>query len=550
MKKIFIPVLFAAFAVTVADARQRTQAEMKAAALNVIAPHGTGARSIGDIKVLESGTQLSLVGFENGSFAVIANDDTFSPVLGYTTVGNSGAGHAPGFLWWLETMNKSLEDMLANGATPARVARSSSSRTAVEPLLTTKWGQGAPYNNLCPEYTDGGETKKYVTGCVATAMAQVMNYHKYPVQGTGSTSYQFNTGDGTVRLSADFGGTVYDWDNMLDDYSTAQYSDVSATAVATLMYHCGVSIQMQYSRDGSGAMSYMACRALKNYFGYSANIGCLYRDYFNEEEWMQIIYRELSDGCPIIYGGSTSSNAGHSFVLDGYDEDGLVSVNWGWNGLDNGYFDVAYMNSYSEAQDMVVVRTANDTRFTDRYQSIWGLYNSLTVSRSGNNLTVGEMGLACFDTDDIDGFCGKVSLVAENLGNGDVTDLQDIIDNSDFYRYGFSDYFNCPTVSIAALPDGEYRLYPASMSEYSDQWCPVRSKEGIRNSYLLTVSGSAVTLTPESSSAWTDIVALPAPDESARPCGVYTLDGRYAGSSFSGLPAGIYITGGRKVVRR
>lgn len=546
MKRFFISVLIVAAAMNVADARQRTLAEMKAAAQKVMAPCRSGARNGDALKILAGDTQLSLVGFEDGCFAVIANDDMFPPVLGYTTGCRPGDGRAPGFEWWLETMNKSLEKMLVTGERPVAV-RAASRRTAVAPLLVTGWGQGEPYNNLCPEYTENGTKARYVTGCVATSMAQVMYYHKYPVKGTGSTVYRFNTGDGTITLGADFGATTYDWDNMLGNYSDMPYSETQAEAVATLMYHCGVSVQMQYSKDGSGALSNRACKALKNYFNYSSGIRCMQRDYYNVEEWMQIVYREIDAGCPVIYGGVTASGAGHSFVLDGYDEDGLVSVNWGWNGLDNGYFDIASLNSYSENQDMVIVRTADDAGFTGTYRSQWGLYQSVAVTNSGKTLSLAGNSLVCFDVDE---FCGTVAFVAENLGDGGISSLKVLEDNSDIYTYGTGFTYDAATISVASLPDGEYRLYFATMSDEETEWQPVRSKEGVRNSCLLAVSGNDVTLTPETSSAWTAVEVMHAPAGTGTGGGICTLDGRYVGSDIGRLPCGVYIADGRKIMKR
>lgn len=554
MKKIFVTVLFLAMTATVADAKQRTLAEIKSAAMSVIAAQGggvqQGARSTGTLKVLKSDTQLSLVGFENGGFAVIANDDSFAPVLGYTTGKNSGGSHSPAFLWWLDNMNRSLEKMLAEGGRSVRVARAASTKTAVAPLLTTTWGQGTPYNNLCPEYTENGKTEKYVTGCVATSMAQVMYYHKYPIKGTGRYSYHFNPGSGEVILTANFGATTYDYDNMLDDYKVT-YTDAQANAVATLMYHCGVSANMLYNKDGSGTHSYKACTALKKFFGYDAKIGCLHRDYFNEEEWMNIIYSELSDACPIIYGG-TGSGGGHSFILDGYDENGLVHVNWGWSGDDDGYFEVASMKSFPDKQDMIMVRKNGDTRFTGNYQSIWGLQDSFTMTKKSNT-TLGfsdNIALVCFATIGGDDFSGEVALVAENLGTGEIRKLAVLADNGSLYAYAEGYYFRGPDVIISGLAAGNYRLYFASMSDYETEWVPVRSKEGVRNSYLLTISGTGAALTAEGSSAWTGIDGIQTDDAVHGTAGIYTLGGQYAGTDFDRLPRGVYVSNGRKIVKK
>lgn len=557
MKRLFISILSIAVATTVTEARQRTLAEMQAAAAQAIASTGNmanqGARSLVAPKVLQNDTQLTLLGYEDGGFAVIANDDAFSPVLGYTTGTHPSATHAPGFIWWMETMNKSLEAKLMNGTTETPITLSASERKAVGPLLTTQWGQDAPFNNLCPEYTDkNNTTKKYITGCVATSMAQVMNYHKYPAKGTGSYTHRFNNGNGTITLRADFGSTVYDWTNMLDTYTDGQYTDAQADAVATLMLHCGIAVRMQYNEDGSGTQSYKACNALKTYFGYHSNIKCIMREFFNVEEWMQIIYRELNDGCPIIYGGTTRTNAGHSFVLDGYDENGLVSVNWGWNGSDNGYFDIASLNGFSENQDMVIVRTADDDRYTDTAQSLWGMRDPLSISISGTSLNLKANALYNFyEIDFLDGFSGKVDLVAENLLTGEITSLATIDDEIFDMKFG-TGFETRPINNIPTngLLNGEYRIYMASMPETEDDsWQPVRSKEGTSNSYLLTKSDNNIDLKTELSSAWTDVKNIKTAETNAISTGVYTLDGRYAGKHLNDMPKGIYIYNGQKVTK-
>lgn len=561
MKKIFISLFLVALATNVTLAKQRTLAEMKSEAVKVITSSNTNAplkaKALQGVKVLHSETQLSLVGFENGAFAVIANDDAFQPVLGYTT-GRAGAEHAPGFVWWLETMNKSLEDQMAEGKAQAKVQRASDVKTAVAPLIKTKWGQYAPYNNMCPEYTVGGTTRRYVTGCVATSMAQVMNYHGYPTKGTGSTSYRYTPqGGATLTLRANFGTTSYDWANMADDYSNGGYTAAQAEAVATLMSHCGIAVHMNYNASGSGAMSHVACRALKKYFNYSAKIGCLYREFFHVDEWMNIIYKELSDGCPIIYGGN-SGTGGHSFVFDGYDEDGLVSVNWGWEGVDDGYFEIASLNGYNDIQDMVIVRLPDDDRMTQDYTYLWASQRQFYVTQSGNTLTVNDAALVCMETTaflSLEGdeeFRGNVAFVATDLSTGNLTVLAAVVDNNDAFQYGQGVIINNLKADISSLPVGEYRLYFASRSveeaAAGENWNPLRSKEGVSNSYILTVTSSGASLRQEESSAWTGIENVEAAEAKADGR-VYSIDGRYVGNSIESLGKGLYIVNGRKVMK-
>ena len=462
------------------------------------------------LSILRKESQLTLVGDERQRCVIISNDDAIKPVLGYTDA-PMGENVAPGFLWWVQTINASLEIMLSDDAQPVTVERNAAYQVAVPELLTTKWGQDLPYNKLCPEYTEKGVSTHYVTGCVATAMAQIMNYHKYPLQGAGRYSYRYNPGDGaTLTLVADFKNTTYDWDNMLDEYVAGTYNEVQANAVATLMYHCGVSVKMNYTKDGSGAYTADACRALRKYFVYNSNIKCYDRRFFPVDEWMQIIYREINDKCPVLYGGQSSAG-GHEFVFDGYDEDGLVHVNWGWNGSEDGYFDIASLNGFSSGQQMVVVRPATDDRFTEPYKSLWGLNGDLTITKFADNLTVKTGTLYNLDVDD---FVGAVSLVAKDMNDQSIKVLDYVYDSTDKFPYlnGFT--YNDFKVNVkslsdgSSLPDGQYRLFLATKSINEDEWQPVRSYESTRNSYILTMKNGAISaLTAEKTSNWTAAIS-------------------------------------------
>ena len=202
----------------------------------------------------------------------------------------------------------------------------------IAPLLgETIWGQGTPFNNKCPQIN--GE--RAVTGCVATALSQIMYVHKYPTKGTGSHSYTTETEGLTV--SANFGNTTYDWANMIPNYK-GSYTTTQANAVATLMHHVGVAADMDYTVDGSGAVSSIALAAITEYFGYNKAINVLPKDFLKEETTLQTVASDLQAGRPVYISGSTVNQEGHAFVCDGMQSDGYLHINWGWNGMANGYF--------------------------------------------------------------------------------------------------------------------------------------------------------------------------------------------------------------------
>lgn len=550
MKKISLLItLIFAFALN-SLAKPRTAEQMKAAAAAVLNTQ-TMAKglnfSAADVTLIDSRSQTVIYG-NAGGYAVVSKDDTFSPILGYSDTAMSD-NPAPAFLWWLETINKSMENMLAKGTEPQHVQPAPEYRTSVPELLTTRWGQDTPYNLQCPEYTVNNVKYNYVTGCVATAMAQIMKYHNYPEKGYGKTIYRLNPGDGaTLTIEADFGNTTYDWANMLDSYIPGRYNDEQANAVATIMYHCGVSVRMNYAKDGSGAFSYDACTALRTNFLYDKNIKHYSRDFMPNEEWMNIIYRELNDNCPILYGGFTTANAGHAFVFDGYDADGLVHVNWGWNGESNGYYDVASLNGFSEGQNMVIIRLPNDDRFESQYHSMWGLGYKLVITKT---ITALKVSCDALYNMDVDKFTGELALMALNTETGDKTNLSTIYGTNVLsgIKYGSGMSLSGVSVPYTQLSDGTYRIYLATKSTLETDWQPVHSNETINNSYILVKNGSNVTLRAENNSNWTTAIDNVPTVEKKADNRIYSIDGRYMGTDASVLKDGIYIRNGKKFVK-
>ncbi len=295
-------------------------------------------------------------------FVIVSGDDAVMPVLAYSTENIFPAQVTnKEVLYWLDGYNKQISYVITNQLTAnSKVTaawgnllnnQSQSNHTAakptnVSPMLSTNWDQMNPswsgtllYNNLCPAGTP--------TGCVATAMAQIMNYWQYPASGTGSHTYNNSTEGGT--LSANF-NTTYDWDNMPAQLHTNS-TPAQKNAVALLMYHCGVSVEMDYDlaeNGGSGAIviNYgdptLPCsqNALKNYFGYDNEIKGLRRSNYNSTTWISKLTEELDEGRPILYTGF-GDLGGHAFVFDGYEEDNpetYFHINWGWSGNSNGYF--------------------------------------------------------------------------------------------------------------------------------------------------------------------------------------------------------------------
>ena len=340
-------------------AAPRTKAQMKEAAVKAINEQRMmkrmAPRQAAEMKTLKKATGYEIMGFENGGFAVVSTDDLVPEVLG-VSVSPYSNGENTNFQWWLNAVNGAVEYAVTNNVALAPIAPDPGKfPTQVGPLMTTKWDQEGPYNNLLP----GNSSRRVLTGCVATALAQVLNYFKVPEHGIGQRTIYYNS----TPVTANFEQDVYDWDNMRDTYNYGQYSDVEANAVAVLMRDCGVASNMDYGLDGSGAYSTDAADGMRKYFGFTEAV-CYERDnyygykYYSDEEWMDMVFTAISEDGPIYYGGADVYNGGHAFVLHGYNASGKVYVNWGWSGEDDGYYDISLLNpsyyEFSIGQDMII----------------------------------------------------------------------------------------------------------------------------------------------------------------------------------------------------
>jgi PKD repeat protein len=294
--------------------------------------------------------------YENSGFVIISADDAITPILGYSTNEPFDKNNIPvNAANWLNSYNKHIKYLINKNLSNKETIKEwnkiknkqfEKSLLAVTPLCATTWDQSSPYNQLCPTNT--------YTGCVATAMAQIMKYWAYPTNGVGSHSYTHAT-YGT--LTADFGGTTYQWSSMLNSYLSGSTS-AQKTAVATLMFHCGVAVDMDYGTSGSGAYSFDVPPALINYFNYSPSAEIKYLASFTTANWILMLKAELDASRPVYYSGSGSAG-GHAFVCDGYNSSNQFHFNWGWSGMSNGYFTIGSLNPSGDdfnTDNSVVVR--------------------------------------------------------------------------------------------------------------------------------------------------------------------------------------------------
>lgn len=308
-------------------------------------------------------------GADGEGFALIAADDCVRPLLAYSHDGTFDAAHMPAHVEaWIDGYRREIASVVEAGIAPSpRVQAMWENPTAdksgshVDPLLTTRWSQRPYYNTRCPY--DTVDSAYCVTGCVATAMAQIMRYWQWPVVGYSSHSYNIPE-YGT--LSADFSNTAYRWD-LMPDTLNALCDSAEIDAVATLIYHAGVAVEMMYSPAGSGAWSIStgflddpcAENALKSYFRYNSGLVGLHKDNNDDAVWDSMLRAELDAARPVYYSGVDIMAGGHAFVIDGYDTLGMFHVNWGWGGNYNAWYTVDSLSPGADSLNGTSLYTFN-----------------------------------------------------------------------------------------------------------------------------------------------------------------------------------------------
>lgn len=440
---------------------------------------------------------LYVVNVADDGFVVVSGDDRFREILGYCTTDS----YAPdavvpdGLQYWLGFLASEMQAAMENGYQGAPTAEANTYTTSVEPLVTTRWNQTKPYNNMIPNYA---------TGCVATGMAQVMNYWKYPTHGIGS-----HTNSYFPAYSADFAATTYDWANMKDEYGGKFDTKAQVDAVATLMLHLGIATDMRWTADNSGTPNMYAGYVLINNFGYNPNLYAEGRDYLSLGAWKALLLDQLYSGHPLCYAGMTNdhSGAGHFFVLDGYDAStGKFHFNWGWGGAFDGYFDITALEPGGAGQAGALTGSYNyyQQAFINVQPSLAGDYVAhfdarqvfpinatcskgdvrfRTLQLSNNSLNFkGTIGVAVYDGE------GSLVLYAPSdekfpgmLNIGSAYDMEHDVE-----------------VNLSTLADGQYVACVATQHiDHADTPYPVRAYYGNPTYYNMTVSGGTVNLSAQ-----------------------------------------------------
>ena len=459
------------------------------------------------------------IGNDKG-FVVVSGDDRTEAIIGYTDKGSFDDTQLPDNLKaWLSAYVEQMKWLeahpdFANQAEASRAPRRALTKSAIAPLIQTLWNQHEPFNNSCPDFFTFG---KALTGCVATAMSQLMYYHKWPAKLAKTIdSYTCETnwvGYGQITVDGISEGLVFDWDNMLPDYSKVTATASQKEAVAKLVAVCGAAVHMDYSNQGSSAYDNEVVPALRDYFDYSALARLVYRSDYLYDEWTDLIYSELAEARPVYYSGQ-SSGGGHAFLVDGYDGEGYFHVNWGWGGLYNGYFLLSVLKP--GGTDGAGASKSSDGYSFDQVAVI-GIKKDegeLPVSQEDAapmdmeviNMGINE-GTAWIESSYYSSYPEKATIdfgIAYIADDGSLVPIQ---------ASRFMDlergWGNDVKFDVAGLPDGTYRIVPVSRLEGAEKWCAAKNYE---TEYVRCVisGGKAIVceyVTPVSELKATDIVA-------------------------------------------
>lgn len=424
-------------------------------------------------------------GGNHQGFVIVSGDERTIPILGYVEGDEFDEEKMPDNMRaWLNGYAQQIKS-LQNGKLSAKPWKAPA-RQAIATMIKTKWnqgtsdGKGGAYNLQCPKIGDD----YCLTGCVATAMAQVMYYHRWPQ--TFSAEIPAYTPNTTIGELGALSACQFDWENMVDKYG-GEETDQQQNAVATLMRYCGQSVWMNYGTGGSGATCDYMPKALRSYFGYDINSRSLMRSDYTAETWDELIYNELKQGRPVIYSGS-ATGGGHAFICDGYDGRGFYHVNWGWGGYLDGFFRLSVMNPEGGG--------AGSSGTSDGYAMSQGAIVGIQPPTGYND----EMRALTLESFYADGYTLQASFsnrtgLEGNFEYGFI--YQDVDDQTGSFHFATKSNSIAPLyiygvyvdINQLDLPDGTYRFYPYSRLVNND-WYRV---SGDFKTYIqVTMSGNVI----------------------------------------------------------
>ena len=508
-------------------ADDRSEQEMQTIALQALCSSnlqaGGAKKAAANIAVekYQSLDMVNVYGIKGKGVVFISKDDDIEPVLGISDEDFDVNNMPCGMKWWLNTANKSLERMKAKGITYSANPMAASGRPTY--FIKTYWNQDKPFNNLCPQINGSAAP----TGCIATAMAQIMKYYQYPATSKGTGIYSVTTykdkndKEGTTKWYKRELGHTYQWTAMLSSYGIV--SEDENDAVATLMADAGAASQMNYQANGSGTIEWYAAKGFAENFRYdSLAISCLQRDFYTDAEWMELVRKEMEAKQPVLYCGSDEIEGGHAFLLDGIQEDGKVHVNWGWGKSGDGWFDIDVLRpnitgftgeGFNIGQSMVLGFKKQETPSADEENISQWVTDGYSFYISNNELHVKLTNAYNYSHRVFD---GKLDIVLQGMGDNSSKLYTDPIFETDTetpyvdmlsgFNYGDKDQpevdFNLSQESeLKNISAGTYKLFLGSKSTKEKAYQCLRSVGGTIMYTLTVASDGTMTLAQDGTSA-------------------------------------------------
>lgn len=480
------------------------------------------------------------------AFAIVSGDDNSQPILAYGNQGAFVTDNLPDHIKrWLQTYVDEQnyyatlppQPLTFTAPAPATVPAASPAGTtapvpeasasgipasasgitalgsypaAVAPILLAngtpiQWDQNEPFYNKCPNYLGN----RSVVGCVATTLAQLMYYNRWPMKGSGSFNYISPSHN--IPVSCDFSSMTFDYDKILPHYYAGRYTEEQAEQAANLSFAAGVAVEMDYSPNGSGTSSMFIGSALVKYFNYDKNIHYALRDYYTQAEWIDMLKSEINAGRPVCYNGFSTS-IGHQFIFDGYDENNFVHINWGWAGMSDGYYSLSALSPSSVGTGGGSVTSGGfcfdqgmwlgmQKPSEETVPSSFFIIDNASIKANketaipGEDITVSLPN--CYNASvDFKGEMGLILVAAD--GSTTVLDRGQMTLRSGFGKVAEGDI---PAMSFEGkfandIADGSYQLCIATKQDGEPTWKRVRSGNGYNDSFDMTVKDGSITLTP------------------------------------------------------
>lgn len=566
MKLRFIYIVIGIAAALCANARSRTIAEMKDIARLALTQGNTVRAKVADgdfeMTLVESNRQLGIFSAIGRGFVIVNRNDQGRAILAQSANDYDPDRMPDGYKWWLETTMRNLEAgyMLTTDADQLKAAGT------VDNFMQTTWGQDAPYNAKCPTVTGKNGSGKAPAGCVATALAQVMNHFRYPDKGKGRGGYYVINTTAAKSDTLYYGGAInstYQWDKLKASYTK---DETDTDAISTLLFDVGKATYMTYEAGGSGASLFWMTRGMVENFSYdSLAINYYVRSYFTDADWYAMIRNEIEAGRPVAYAGQTSKREGHAFLFTGIDTEGKVYVNWGWDSHYDGWFAIEQLvpmqgDDFNYGHHMIVGFNPQPDPSPGEENTSLMYYNDesydFKIVSTGSDVRIRPVVYYNFSWRY---FFGQYRLMIENEDTGMSYALllpklsiarSAALSTYEGIKVTFDSGIKAMYKSATGneLSEGHYKVWMECKSDEASQWNKLRRMSDLTfySYFSIDANGTIKVSNTESTTS----VNATRRNVASSPSTIYTIEGISLGADLEVLPAGVYIKEGKTTIKQ